>query len=393
MSLTSDIKSMLPDMDGFAYFQTSGFSPKLKPTVDEVIRWLQFQSRGPALPLVAEKTQNLMQDTRTQVAETLNASPEEIVLTENTTVGINIVANGIDWEAGDNVVLSTHEHPGNRLTWYNLTERYNVELRFAPLYNDHKKTLEAMDQLIDQRTRLVSVSHVSRRTGLRLPGLEICKLAHEKDTPVLYDGAQSFGAIPIDVRKLECDFYSFCGHKYAMAPQGTGGLYIRKDRIDWLKPSWIGSHSQKTFDEDGNMDLLDEAKRFEFATRSVPDQAGFGKALDIWHGLGWNAIFNEIAAYTTQMKDRLQEIPGLVLETPDSYDDSSGIVTFNIPGFDSVAMAESLQKQEIVLVSPLDEYAPESTRVSTHVFNTEDDMNRLISGISRIQREGLSSQK
>ena len=308
------------------------------------------------------------------------------MLTENTTIGINIVANGIDWNPGDNVLLSTHEHPGNRLTWYNLTGRYDVELRFAPLYNDHDRTVEEMDRLIDERTRLVSVSHVSRRTGLRLPGREICELAHKKDTPVLYDGAQSFGAIPIDVRDLDCDFYSFCGHKYTMAPQGTGGLYIRKDRIEWLKPSWIGSHSQKSFDQEGNMDLLDEAKRFEFATRSVPDQAGFGKALDIWAGFGWDNVFSGIAAYTDRMKSTLEEIPGLVLETPLAYDDSSGIVTFHVPGLESGPLSESLREKEKVLVSPL-EFAAESTRVSTHVFNSEGDLNRLVSGICRVQRE------
>ncbi len=244
--------------------------------------------------------------------------------------------------------------------------------------------------MIDERTRLVSVSHVSRRTGLRVPGREICDLAHRKDTPVLYDGAQSFGAIPIDVRDLDCDFYSFCGHKYTMAPQGTGGLYIRKDRIEWLQPSWIGSHSQKSFDQDGNMDLLDEAKRFEFATRSVPDHAGFGKALDIWAGLGWDSVFNGIEAYTDRMKAALLEIPGLVLETPLRYDDSSGIVTFSIPGLESGPMSESFQKNEKVLVSPLD-FASESTRVSTHVFNSEEDLDRLTSGIRRIQREGPGS--
>ena len=390
MSLTSDVRTMLPDLDGYAYFQTSGFSPKLTPIIDEVVHWLKFQSRGPALPFISSSIEELKREIRGKVAATINATPEEIVMTENTTIGINIVANGIDWRPGDNVLLTEHEHPGNRLTWYNLTGRYDVELRFAPLYNDLGRTLAEMDNMIDDRTRLVSVSHVSRRTGLRLPGRELCDLAHRKDTPVLYDGAQSFGAIPIDVRALDCDFYSFCGHKYTMAPQGTGGLYIRKDRIDWLKPSWIGSHSQKSFDQEGNMDLHDEARRFEFATRSVPDQAGFGKALEIWDELGWDAVFSGIAAYTDRIKVALQEIPNLVLETPLSYDDSSGIVTFHVPGLEAGPLSENLEKNEKVLVSPL-EFAAESTRVSSHVFNSEEDMERLISGIRRIQRDGLSA--
>lgn len=140
------------------------------------------------------------------------------------------------------------------------------------------------------------------------------------------------------------------------------------------------------------MDLLDEARRFEFATRSVPDQAGFGKALDIWAGLGWDTVFSGIAAFTDRMKSALEEIPGLVLETPLAYDDSSGIVTFHVPGLEAGPMTERLREKDKVLVSPL-EFSPESTRVSTHVFNSDDDLDRLISGIRRIQQEGVGTAK
>jgi selenocysteine lyase/cysteine desulfurase len=237
MKSLDDIHAMLPDMDGFAYFQTSGFSPKLLPVVDEVIHWFRFQSRGPALPTVSEKSQEVFEEARKKVANSVNAEPGEIVLGENTTVGINIVANGIDWKPGDNVILSSHEHPGNRLTWYNIADRYGVNLKYLRISNDPSEMLGELKTLIDETTRLISISHVSRRTGVRVPAKEMCRIAHAKDVPVLLDGAQSFGAIPIDVHDLNCDFYSFCGHKYIMAPQGTGALYIRKDRIDWLKPS------------------------------------------------------------------------------------------------------------------------------------------------------------
>ena len=127
MTSISDIRDMLPDMGGYAYFQTSGFSPKPIPVIDEIIHWLRFQSRGPALPFVGDKIQKVFEKTRSRVAGALNASPEEIVLGENATVGINIVANGIEWKEGDNVILSSHEHPGNRLTWYNIADRHHVK--------------------------------------------------------------------------------------------------------------------------------------------------------------------------------------------------------------------------------------------------------------------------
>lgn len=383
----ADIRRLTPATDNYAYFQTSGFSPKPEPVVDEVVRWTRFISQGPALPDVNSRLQQEFEATRTKVATSLNAHPDEILLGENATIGINIVANGINWQPGDNVILSTHEHPGNRIPWYNLIRRYGVELRFLNISNDPAQMLAELPDLIDQRTRVISLSHVSRRTGVRLPACEITEIAHAHDVPILFDGAQSYGAIPVDVAQIGCDFYTFSGHKYIMAPQGTGGCFVRRDRIDWLQPSWIGSHSQKDFDLVGGLTLLEEAKRFEFGTRNLADQAGFGKALEIWQAIGWPTVFATIAAYTDRLKAALLEVPEVVLETPIPYDQSAGIVTFSLPGFTTGGISTSLMEHERILVSAL-EHDTSLVRVSTHVFNTDEEINRLIRGIKRIVRNG-----
>ena len=207
-------------------------------------------------------------------------------------------------------------------------------------------------------------------------------LAHARGIPVLLDGAQSYGAIPVDVRALDCDFYAFSGHKYIMAPQGTGGFYVRKDRIPWIQPSWIGSHSQKDFDLVGGLTLLDEAKRFEFGTRNLADQIGFGKALDYWSEFGWENVFSYISGYTDRMKSSLQELPGLTLHTPLPYGKSSGIVTFSLDGYSSAKIQEHLKERK-VLVAPL-ELDGAMIRVSTHVFNNGDDLERLVAGLRAI---------
>lgn len=384
----SDIRRLTPATEDYAYFQTSGFSPKPEPVIDEVIRLTRLVSQGPALPAVFQTMNAVLEATRAKVAQSLNADPDEIVLGENATIGINIVANGIDWQPGDNLILSTHEHPGNRIPWYNLITRYGVELRFLEVHNETDRMLEQLPQLIDGRTRLISLSHVSRRTGLRFPAKEMTAVAHAHGVPILWDGAQSYGAIPVDVRELECDFYTFSGHKYLMAPQGTGGCYIRRDRIAWLKPSWIGSHSQKDFDLVGGLTLLDEAKRFEFGTRNLADQGGLGKALDLWAAIGWSNVFTAIAAYTDKMKATLQaEVPTLVLETPLPYAQSAGIVTIVLPGCTSLGIYQSLLNQERILVSPLEKDTA-LIRISTHVFNIDAEIERLVGGLCRIQRHG-----
>jgi selenocysteine lyase/cysteine desulfurase len=383
----TDIRQLTLVTENYAYFQTSGFSPKPEPVIEEIVRWTRYINQGPALPDVYARMIQAFEATRAKVAQSINAHPDEIVLGENATVGINIVANGINWVPGDNVVLSTHEHPGNRIPWYNLIRRYGVELRFLPVSNDPAQMIEELQHLIDARTKLVSVSHVSRRTGVRLPAAEITAVAHALGVPVFFDGAQSYGAIPVDVAAIGCDFYTFSGHKYIMGPQGTGGFYVRRDRIEWLQPSWIGSHSQKDFDLVGGLTLLDEAKRFEFGTRNLADQIGFGKALEMWAEIGWENVYRAIAAYTDRMKAALLTIPEVVLETPLDYADSSGIVTFSLPGFETSALSASLLQHERILVSSL-EKDTSMIRVSTHVFNTDEEIDRLLAGIQRILRSG-----
>ena len=383
----ADIRRMTPAVDNCAYFQTSGFSPKPEPVIEEMIRWIRFQNQGPAMGWVSQDVEGMFQGVHARVAANLGADADEIMLNENTTVGINIIANGIDWKAGDNVVLSTHEHPGNRIVWYQIARHYGVELRYVELCNDYATILERFEALLDGRTRVVSISHVSRESGLRLPARQLVEVAHRHGVPILFDGAQSFGSVPVNVRELDCDFYTCSGHKYIMGPQGTGAFYVRRDRLEWINPSWIGSHSQKSFGKRGELELLDSARRFEFGTRNLADHAGFGKALEMWESIGWDKVYTAIARYTDYMKKLLlAEVPGLWLETPLPYTQSSGIVTFGLPGFEPGPLCTSLMEHERILAGPADD---NTVRISTHVFNTEEEAQRLAAGLKRVLKSGL----
>ena len=381
-----DIRRLTPAVENCAYFQTSGFSPKPEPVIEEVARWMHYQNQGPALGWVNRELERMVDGVRTRVADTLGASPDEIMLNENASVGINVVANGIHWKAGDNVVLSSHEHPGNRLVWYQIARHFEVELRFTPVCNDCAALLEGFEALLDSRTRVASISHVSRESGLRLPAHTLVETAHRHEVPILFDGAQAFGSVPVNVRDLNCDFYTCSGHKYIMAPQGTGAFYVRRDMLEWLKPAWIGSHSQEDFGPAGEFELKNAARRFEFGTRNVADFAGLGKALEMWESIGWEKVFARIADYTDYLKKQLlAEVPGLWLETPLPYAESSGIVTFGLPDHEPGDVCTSLMEKEQILVAPAD---ARTVRVSTHVFNTEEEAGRLVAGLKRILKTG-----
>jgi selenocysteine lyase/cysteine desulfurase len=382
----ADIRQFMSGLDGYAYFATSAHSAKLAPVVEEAVRVLRLHSQGPVLPWVSAAIAPVFEEARAALARALNADVDEIAICEHTTYGILQIATGIEWQPGDTVIISTHEHPANRVPWYSMAQRFGARLRYITPREDYGTFLDGM---IDNRTRIVSLNHLSNRTGLRLPAREIADIAHRHGVPVLLDGAQAFGAVPVDMKALDCDFYAFSGHKYLLAPQGTGGLFVRSDRLDWLKSIWVATHSVQdvqNLDEAGHMCLLPSARRFEFGTRNVADKAGLRKALEIWEALGWNVVFDYIRVYTDRMKASLQSLPGLVLETPLPYAKSSAIVVFHIPGMDGNKLTQSLLEHEKVVATPGGLH--DGVRISTHVFNTDEEIDRLVSGLRRILDSG-----
>ena len=384
----ASFRRTIPVLAEYAYFQTSGIAPSPEPVLDEAARWLRIQNEGPALAEVGKWIRAMRERVRQQVASLVGATPDEIVFTANATVGINIVACGIDWRPGDNVVLSDQEHPANLLTWYNIARRHEVDLRFLQLDSvewDREMLLARLANLLDDRTRIVSVSHVSRWSGLCLPAEDIVTLSHSRGVPVLFDAAQAVGAIPVDVRSMVCDFYSFCGHKYLLGPKGTGGLYIAPDRLDWLEPSWLGAGSAESSDGAGNMTLLDSARRFEYGTRDIGSVAGWGKALAMLNAVGFESIYSTIRARAEQVRSSLGAIPGLAVETPGSQGCYAGIVTFCLDRPRARELIEVLLASDRVIVSIIDD---SRVRVSVHFFNTEQEIDRLARGVDRFQKAG-----
>jgi L-cysteine/cystine lyase len=176
-------------------------------------------------------------------------------------------------------------------------------------------------------------------------------VARPRGIPTLVDGAQSLGAIPVDVKALGCDFYTTNGHKYCMGPTGTGALYVARERLEWLQPSFVGSHSQASLGMAGELELLPSARRFEYGTRNVADHAGWAAALELWAEVGWPRVFVALAAYTDYVKAQLLTVPGLVLRTALPYLESSGIVVFHIPGHSGAVLCDGLAAVEELLVS------------------------------------------
>lgn len=262
---------------------------------------------------------------RTALAALINAVPDEIALTRNATDGVALIASGLDLSPDDIVLTSSEEHPAVLVPWAAAARRGGARLGLFSISNDPDATLAALEQAITPQTRLVVISHVSCETGIRLPVEEICRRCRVRGILTLVDGAQSLGQFPVDVQAFGCDFMTGNGHKWLAGPKGTGFLYVRQELIERIQPILVGDGSitprfdRALFGEhpaDSDWTFEPTARRFEYGTRNWHTFAALPDAIDYLADLGWDAIERHTATLSTQLKEWLQEIPGITLHTP-----------------------------------------------------------------------------
>lgn len=343
--------------------------------------------------LSAEATQR-MENVRNQAAAFLNArSPEELVFVRGTTEGINLVANS--WgsasvHAGDNIVITQMEHHANIVPWQMLCERVGAQLRVIPLNQDGTLQLAQLDALLDERTRLVAVTHISNVLGTENPLAEVVAKAHQVGAKVLVDGAQAVMHQGTDVQALDCDFYVFSGHKL-YGPTGIGVLYVKEDILQAMPP-WEGGGSMiATVSLTEGTTYAKAPWRFEAGTPNTGGIIGFGAAIEYVSAIG----LEKIAAYEQKLMDyalhALAEVPDLVLYGPA---DRKGVIAFNLGKHHAYDVGSFLDNYGVAVrtghhcAMPLMAFyqVPAMCRASLVMYNTTEEIDRLVAGLKRIHQ-------
>ena len=244
------IRAGIPALANGIYLNTGTFGPLPTVAADEIRRaYGEVERLGTFSPQVFyEMELQGFEAVRGQVAALLNADAGEITLTRNVTDGINIVLHGLDWQAGDEVILTDQEHPAGSVPWLALAERAGVVLRWLELSLDQDEVVRRFEALLTPRTRLAQISHVSCLTGFRLPVERLCAAARQAGVLTLVDGAHAEGQFSVDFHALGCDFYAACGHKWLLGPQGVGMTAIRRELVETLRPLWLGWDVQQPYD-------------------------------------------------------------------------------------------------------------------------------------------------
>jgi L-cysteine/cystine lyase len=316
---------------------------------------------------------------REAAARLINADPENIALTQNTTHGMNLAVFSLDWQEDDEVVSSRSEHPGSLVPLRALEKRYGVRLKLVT----PPVTPEKVEKAMTSKTRLIALSHVDWTTGEILPLEDICTLARDRETFTLVDGAQSVGNVPVDVPQTGVDMYAFTGHKWILGPEGMGAFYVRSGCEVWSTSFGYASLSDPEMFFRAESDywgyVHEGAKRFEASTMSPALAAGFAAAASAVRERGAKG-FDEILRRADLLTGLLGRMPHVALRSPRPA--CSGLVSFQVADVVAKEVTEKLLKQKFVV-----RFIPEPypyIRASTHLFNTEEELEGLANAISKL---------
>ena len=343
--------------------------------------------------LSAEATQR-METVRQKVATFLQAKcAEEIVFVRGATEAINLVANS--WgnthvSAGDNIVITEMEHHANIVPWQMLCSRVGAELRVIPLNEDGTLQLDNIAVLFNKRTRLLAVTQVSNVLGTENPLSTLITLAHQQGVRVLVDGAQAVMHLPVDMQKMDCDFYVFSGHKL-YGPTGIGVLYAKADILRDMPP-WEGGGSMITSVSLSEGTTWAQAPWcFEAGTPNIAGIMGLGAALDYVNALGLVAISEYEHMLMHYALQALESVPSLQIYGPATR---LGVIAFNLSSYHAYDVGSFLDSYGIAVrtghhcAMPLMDFYHVSAmcRASLAMYNTEEEIDRLVAGLQRIHR-------
>jgi cysteine desulfurase/selenocysteine lyase len=332
---------------------------------------------------------------RKKVAEFINAkSTSEIIMTRNTTEGINLIASGLNWKKGDKIVTSVLEHHSNYIVWLRVRDKHGVKVEVVtPRKPMIKGILDPanFEKMIDDKTKLVAVAHVSNVLGVIQPVNEIAKIAHEHGAYFLIDGAQSVPHLKVDVQKIGCDFIAFSGHKMC-APTGTGVMYMQRDIAEEVEPLIIGGGSIQDVDID-SYKLDASPRRFEGGTPDIAGVIGLGAAVDYLTKIGMDKIEAYDKMLVRRIYDGLTALSKVEVYGPEP-ERRVGIIPFNVGELNPHDVALALDVSANIMVRsghhcalPLSKNVickPGTVRASCYFYNTLNEIDQLVSAVKEI---------
>lgn len=368
------------------YMNNGAIAPTSISTIKAVTDFLvKVSEAGPDSGDMAGYLTSLLTEVRTRVSHLINCDKDEVILTGSTTQGLNMVAKGIPWKKGDSIVVrgGKHEHFANYFPWVAVAKSHDLALRELDVDRDGFFDLGALEKS-SRGSRLITMSHVLYNTGAVMPLEQVGRIAAENNSLFCVDAAQSAGALPVDVKKIGCQFMAFPGFKWICGPLGIGVFYCSKKAAEMLEPLTVGGESALISDNNV-LANLEMPARLQAGFRNYPGAAGLEAALRYLLRVGIDIIFERNLRLAKIIRQELGRIPGVILYGPEDDSKRSSIVSFLPPeGKDPGILVKKLEESGVVFAERDIGGGKKVVRASPHFFNNENEVMTAIGYVRRL---------
>ena len=366
------------------YLNNASVSVMPKTSIEAMKQFLiDYSEMGPDSPESEIFIKGLWEKTRTSIAKVVKCNPDEIIITQSVTDGINIVANGMKFENDSNIIIrgGEHEHHANYFPWLKL--RKKIDVRSLPVDENGGFEYSDLKKVLDEKTKLVALSHGLYNSGLILPVKEIGNELQKENIPYFLDTAQTVGCIgEFDFADTGCDFMSFNGSKWLCGPMGTGVFYCKRESSDLLEPSNIGGETAET-NENGELTYKELPDRFQAGFRNYVGLAGMESSVTFLQNLGWNNIRNHIISLSNLFIDEIGKISESKVFCPENESERTSIVSFEIEKQDPEKIVSELSQKGII-IAKREIYEKPVLRISPHIYNTKDEILSLVEELKKL---------
>jgi isopenicillin-N epimerase len=365
-----------------AMLNAANLCPSSAPVLETMYKFTKDMDQDPSFDNRA-KLGDGRENTRKLLAEFLRVTPEEIVITRNTSESNNLVSTGIDLKAGDEVLLTADNHPSNHAAWQEKAKRFGFTVKDVPVPNPHpgaEHYVEAFRKMITPQTKVISFTHLSSTVGDLFPAKELCKLARDRGILSLVDGAQTFGLMDVDLSDMQPDFYSGSAHKWPCGPKENGVLYINKASQSKIWASIFSAYPGR----------VGVSKTFEgFGQRDEPAMIAFGEALTFQTKIGRAQIEKRSRELTQALLAGLKKIDGVKIWTSPDPARTVAVVSFQPGNLDVRKLSAALYQKDRIGCATRGGQDRPGIRLSPHFYNTMAEVDRTVGAIKKYLASGV----
>ena len=372
------VKRQFPLEEKLVYLNAANVCPASRPVMDRHLEYLRDFHANPSFQN-RDKYVAMRESLRGKVARMLRVSADEIAVTRNTSEGSNIIVKGVDLKPGDEVLITDHNHPSNNDSWKIRARRDGFVVKSLPVpvpARSADELISAFEAAITPRTRVIAITHLTSTTGILYPARQIAALARKRGIYMHLDGAQTFGALDVNLQEIGCDSYATSAHKWLMGPLEAGLLYVRAERIPQIWPSIVTA---------GWTEHLQGARKLEvFGQRDDPRVVALEAAIDFVNLIGAGAVEERMRALAGRLKSQLREIPAIELKTNLEPELSAGVVKFALKGVPTADAYNKLWERHRLAIAMTASGDAEGLRLSPHIYNSMEEIDYAVRAVREL---------